>query len=207
MNISDLETGDILLFYPKPSNIFYKILDTGIRYFTDSNYTHVAIVLKNPNFIDNPLEGVYMWESSYEGTPDPQDGKIKLGVQMTSIKEFLKTYSGQIYVRKLKKGHCNFTDEKLKEIHNVVYDKPYDIVPSDWINAISRTDTNPQKTSRFWCSALVSYILVQIGFLDTEVDWSIIRPCDLSSTSSYLKFKNCEYGQDYKIYEKYTILS
>ena len=201
MNIDNLETGDILLFSPKSSNIIYKILDIGIRYFTKSTYTHTAIILKDPKFINKSLTGIYMWESSYEGKPDPQDGKIKLGVQLTPFFEFLKTYHGEIYIRKLKKGIDAFTDDKLTYIHDVVYDKPYDIDPSDWINAISRKDADPQKTSRFWCSALVSYILVQIGFLDNDIDWSIVRPSDLSSNSKYLTFKNCDYGDDCKIYE------
>lgn len=201
-----LETGDILLFYSRSNNIFYKLLDMGIQYFTDSVYSHTAIVLKDPTFIHPSLKGIYMWESSWEGTPDPQDNKVKLGVQITPIFEFLKTYTGAIYVRKLNLGNEMISVEKLKEIHNVVYDKPYDYNPVDWINAISRKDNDSQKTSKFWCSALVSYILVKIGFLPETLDWSIVRPQDLSSSSNYLTFNNCEYDCDKKIYEKWTLL-
>jgi hypothetical protein len=106
----------------------------------------------------------------------------------------------------MKKGRDLINNEKLEEIHKVVYDKPYDIHPGDWIGAINRTDSQPQKTDRFWCSALVSYILVKLGFLSDNLDWSIVRPQDLSSSSNYLNFEKCEYSDDCKIYEKWTLL-
>lgn len=206
MRIRDLNTGDILLFCPRSNNFFFKVLDMGITYFTGSKYTHTAFVLKDPTFINPSLKGIFIWESSYEGTEDPQDGKVKLGVQITPIYQFLRNYEGTIYVRKIKDGKSNINNEKLKEIHKIVYDKPYDICPKDWIEAINRKDSNPQKTDRFWCSALVCYILVQLGFLDKETDWSMMRPCDLSSTTNFLKFVNCKYEDDCKVYEKWHLL-
>ena len=203
MDLDKLKTGDILLFIPKSQGLLFRILDFGISFFTHSPYTHVAMVLKDPDFIDPCLKGLYMWESSYEGTPDPQDGEIKLGVQITPIPEFLRTYKGDIYVRKLLNGNQLITNNKLKSIHKEVYNKPYDIHPLDWINAINRYDKQPQKTDRFWCSALVSYILVRLGYLKDDVDWSIVRPCDLSNKSEYLKFQNCEYSKDICCYSNY----
>ena len=42
------------------------------------------MVLKDPAFIHPNLKGYYgIWESGREGKPDPQDNKIKLGVQIT----------------------------------------------------------------------------------------------------------------------------
>jgi hypothetical protein len=200
--MNNLNTGDILLFSPdKSSNYFFRILDLGIRYFTKSEFTHVAMVLKNPTFIHNNLKGLYIWESSWEGTPDPQDDKIKLGVQITPLHEFLDTYKGKIYVRKLKKGNNLITIDKLQDIHKIVYDKPYDYMPKDWINAINRYDSEPQKTSRFWCSALVCFILSKLGFVNKSLDWSLIRPSDLSSTTNFVKFIDCcNYSGDIEIY-------
>ena len=43
------------------------------------------MVLKDPSFLHPTLKGLYVWESSWEGKADPQDGKIKLGVQNNSI--------------------------------------------------------------------------------------------------------------------------
>jgi hypothetical protein len=202
LNISDLQTGDLLLFNYQGGG-FFSAIGNLIRWGTNSNYTHISMVLRDPVFIDfPPLKGLFVWESSYEGTKDPQDGKIKLGVQITPLEEVINNYQGEVYIRKLKRdfdyscsscGHSLdtlFTKEKLQEIHNNVYDKPYDIVPSDWIEAFFRKDTNPQKTDRFWCSALVGYIYTMVGILDKDTDWSILRPSDFSLNGDNLKFAN-----------------
>ena len=195
--LDSLKTGDILLFVGNPKNPVMKVFDWIIQTATHSKYSHAAIVLKDPTFINPNLKGLYVWESGWEGTPDPQDGHIKLGVQLTPFYEFLSNFEGSIYVRRLNKGDTRINTDKLTKIHNVVYNKPYDIDIKDWLEAWDRKDSEPQKTSRFWCSALVAYILVQFGFLDEKTDWSIIRPVDLSSHSTYLDFLEvCQYGED-----------
>ena len=81
-----------------------------------------------------------------------------------------------------------FLNEKLLQIHSVVYDKPYDIVPKDWVEAFFKKDSEPQKTDRFWCSALVGFIYTQAGILDSNTDWSILTPNDFSLDGENLKF-------------------
>ena len=74
-----------------------------------------AGVLKNPEFISPGLKGLYVWESSEEKNPDPQDGKKKIGVQITPLKELFDSYKdkGTIIVRKI---HSNLlTNDKLKK--------------------------------------------------------------------------------------------
>jgi len=67
---------------------------------------------------------------------------------------------------------------------------------SDWLLATLRMDARPQKTDRFWCSAFVAYVLTQLGWLPEATDWSIVRPCDLSSASTYLAWDAPVYGRD-----------
>ena len=182
----NLKTGDILLFDFNESG-FMGIFNNLIKRFTKSDYSHIAMVLKDPSFIHPSLKGYYIWESSWEGKPDPQDGKIKLGVQITPFHEIydkcVKTNSS-ITLRRVSNNSA-FSEENLSEIHNVVYDKPYDIVPTDWIDAINRKDSHPQKTDRFWCSALVGYIYTQCGLLTNTTDWSILRPSDFSTEENH----------------------
>jgi len=189
--IDSLNTGDLLLFTQTGHGIS-NILASVIRWTTHSPFTHVAMVLKNPTFIHPSLRGTYVWESSWEGKPDPQDGKIKLGVQITPIQEILDAYknTGHVFVRKLVTSKNVFTDEELNRIHTVVYDKPYDIVPEDWVEALFRCDSKPQKTNRFWCSALIGYIYTQCGILIPNTDWSILRPSDFALSSEHLSFAN-----------------
>ena len=195
MSQFDLKTGDILLFDYEAGGIFG--LFTGlIKYFTKSKFSHVAMVLKDPSFIHPSLKGYYIWESSWEGKPDPQDGKIKLGVQITPFDEIYQHYKEKkstIYVRRVSCNPELFNPSKLDEIHKVVYDKPYDIVPKDWLEAIERKDSDPQKTDRFWCSALVGYIYTKAGLIDENTDWSVLRASDFSvEYKDILKFnKDC----------------
>jgi len=184
--MNELKTGDIILFDYEGHSIISSLL----KRFTKSNFTHVGMILKDPKFIHPSLKGLYVWESGKEDDPDPQDNKKKFGVQITPFAELYDIYKNtgsKIYIRKIKDNKI-FTDTNLKKIHDIVYDKPYDIVPLDWIDGYLQKDLNPQKTNRFWCSALIGYIYTQLGILNPDTDWSILRPCDFSQDSQ-LKFK------------------
>ena len=102
------------------------------------------MILKDPIYIKPNLKGLFVWESSWEGHPDPQDGKLKLGVQITPLEEILHAYQGKgdVFIRQLNCFPNSFTNEKLLQIHSVVYDKPYDIVPKDWVEAFFKKDSD-----------------------------------------------------------------
>ena len=102
--MDSLKTGDLLLFNNKSSG-FFGFFTSLIKWGTHSNYSHVAMILKDPYFINPALKGLYVWESSFNGTPDPQDNKIKLGVQITPLHELINEYQktgGSIFIRKVK---------------------------------------------------------------------------------------------------------
>lgn len=270
--IETLKTGDLLLC----DNLEQKGLGLFgwlIKYGSQSDFSHIAMVVVNPDFtyLDKPLKGVYVWQSGTAQIPDAEDGKRKIGVQLTPIVDFITTYKGKIYLRRLRvhfaedsiennttmvtidtgstavvdsnrnqnhnqnlliktfsntfgyiysgynilkylfyksnqpldnkdehehdreSKHTNqyhtenpFTHEKMKEIHDSVFNKPYDIVVRDWIEAYCKKDPDPQKISRFWCSALAAFIYTKVGLLDEKTDWSIIRPSFFSSENPEL---------------------
>lgn len=185
-----LKTGDLILFNGHNTGLL-NYFSSLIRFGTHSDYTHVGVIIKDPTFINPVLKGLYVWESGYEGTPDPQDNKIKVGVQITPLFEMIQNFKGSTIL--FRKINCNFkcfTDENLKKVHEVVYNKPYDFVPKDWLEALIRKDSEPQKTDRFWCSALVGYIYTKCGILDEDTDWSILRPSDFSLAGEKLTFIN-----------------
>ena len=192
-NKYNLSTGDLLLFDSKGSGImgFFSSL---IKKITKSNISHIAMVLKDPDFLDPPLKGLYVWESNYEGKPDPQDGKIKFGVQITPLEEILNDYrknKSKVFVRKIICYPNLFSKNNLEDIHKVVYNKVYDINISDWIEGIERKDNKPQKTDRFWCSALVGYIYTKCDVLTPYTDWSLLRPSDFTTKyNNNLNFLN-----------------
>ena len=191
MKINELETGDIILFN---GNYFMSHI---IEYFTSSIYSHVGIILKNPDLGDATFEGIYLLESGRENTPDPENNRIKKRVQIINLEEKIKNFNGQIYVRKL---HCTRDKEfyeKIKNIHSAVHNIPYDLNPIDWIKADLQLDIgNTHKTNTYWCSALVTYVYVKLGFLDKNIPWSLISPQDLSSSCNKLKFINCILDKD-----------
>ena len=189
--MQNFKTGDLLLFSYKPTS-WAGWLDEIIYWGTHSYYSHTAVILKDPTFIHPTLKGTFVWQSGESSNPDPQDGKVKLGVQITPLGEILDSYkgSGHCYYRSINCNSGNFTEENLKKVHEVVYDKPYDVCPIDWVEAFLKKDPNPQKTSRFWCSALVGYIYTKCGILDPSTDWSILSPSDFSIEGQNLTF--CE---------------
>lgn len=196
MDISHLETGDLLLFDETPDNCCLGVLDGLIKSCTKSVYCHAAIVLKNPSWVSEP--GIYVWESTYHGEPDPQDSLVKFGVQITPLSRYTHDYPGEvvIYVRKCEAPEL-WTQEKLEEIHKVVYRKSYDVLPQDWFEALVQVDLFEPRTTSFFCSALVAYILVKVGVIDVDTNWTKVSPQQLSTgeEDSNIRWLQ-EYGPD-----------
>ena len=200
-----LKTGDLLVCDDLQHNS-WGIFSWFIKFMTQSDYSHVGIVVVDPVMTTPKLKGVYVWTSGISDTPDPEDNKKKFGVQFVEFDEFLNTYEGKIYLRRLKcesqeQYHKIFNMNTLQEIHKVVYDKPYDIVVSDWLSAYYKKDANPQKTSRFWCSALIGYIYTKITLFDDNLDWSILTPSYFSSENKTFKMlHNVKLEKEYQIW-------
>lgn len=185
INELKLKTGDLLLCDDLQHDD-WGLFSWLIKYFTKSDYSHTGLIVVNPEMTNPALKGTYVWTSGISDTPDAEDGKKKFGVQFVEFEEFLKTYGGKIYLRRLKceseeQYHKIFNINVLREIHQVVYDKPYDVVVADWIEAYCQKDNKPQKTSRFWCSALIGYIYTKLTLLRSNLDWSILTPSFFSN--------------------------
>ena len=189
-----LKTGDIILFNSNQGGI-WKFVSNLIRWGTQSEYTHIAMILKDPIFIDGSLKGLYIWESGWENV----DGNTKLGVQITPLRDIVELYrqtGGKCYYRRICCNENCFSVSKLKKLYANVVNKMYDLCPLDWIEAYFRIDLNPQKTDRFWCSAFVGYIYTYLGILEENVDWSILRPSDFSLEDNN---KHLQFNSDYKL--------
>jgi hypothetical protein len=186
----EFETGDIILFSSHNTAI-----DSCIKCWTCSPYTHTAIILKNPTWLHKDLIGIYIIESGYESTPEVLTKKFIFGVQIQKLQTVLANYNGKLFYRKL---HCIRNEEfysKLKQIINVVNYDPYDINPMDWIRAELHVKIgNCRRTHTFWCSALTAYIYTKLGFLSDNTLWSLISPKQFGKSSCFtssLKFTNC----------------
>ena len=172
-------TGDILLFNENHFWTPFGPFSYLIKYFTNSNWSHIGMIVKDPKFTDVELpEGLYLWESSLESS-DAEDHTLKLAVQLVPLKQKLDKFRGIVHWRKLNVGSICVCNDKLREIHKLVHGKPYDLNPVDWIEALIEHVGKPS-TSRYFCSALVARIYTFLGLMKPDTDWSIIRPSSFS---------------------------
>jgi len=196
-----IQTGDILLFDEKPSQCCWRVLDYGIKCVTNSKYSHSAIALRDPVCLDEKLRGLYVWESTgFNGMKDAVDHIDKFGVQVQPISEYISKFEGScnIYVRyACPAARAKFTPEFIKRMYRATHDKPYDLWPTDWLEAALKV--GPRRVEdRFWCSAFVSFILTSAGIMKPNTDWSSKSPQDLSSSSSTIQWVH-EYGLDHEV--------
>ena len=185
--MDSLNTGDLILC----DDLEYKdwgLFSWLIKFATKSDFSHVAMIVKDPDFTAPPMKGTYVWMSGTSNVPDPEDNKKKFAVQFVPFDEYVRTYGGKLYVRRLQcwKHYELFTKENLKKIHDVVYDKPYDVVITDWIEAYCKKDPRPQKTNRFVCSAFIGYVYTQLTLLPEDTDWDVLYPGYFSSENQRL---------------------
>lgn len=168
-----METGDLLLF-----NYCSGILSYFLKYTTHSNYTHIGLILIDPVYIHPCLKGTFIWEATDDG------------MTIKPIADVLIMYKdSKVLHRKLLKNK-DLDHEKLREINKKVCKSHYDFNAIDWMEAAFRFDSHPNKTDRFWCSALVGYIYTKLGILKEDTDWSILRPSDFSLDGECLNFIN-----------------
>ena len=209
-------TGDILLY--NTTKHWYSRL---IERYTHSDYSHVSIVLHRPTWLDESLceEEYYVLESGKETFPDAVSGEFKFGVQVCPLSkvwaEYVNGYNGHLYVRRIWFSSDHDGKRAMMEGIKTAYLKtkscPYDLNPIDWIKCyfdesktleqIDASNQCVQKTTSFWCSALVSFILVAGGFLDKTVPWTVITPYDFSAFCKQrrLTFKYCNFDADVKL--------
>ena len=203
--VKDLETGDIILYQ---TSFWYSRL---IEYFTKCPYSHISIVLKNPIWLAEDLtEDYYLLESGGEVFPDAVSGQYRFGVQIAPLKRVYEQYAhqnyGHLYLRKLKSDLSMETlREKIKDAYGLLKDKPYDIHPLDWIKSYCDLDKSldeikgEERTDCFWCSALVSFVYCQCGFLSKNIPWTIIAPSDYCYLNHRLVFQNCCLADDSRL--------
>ena len=185
------QTGDILLYNSQ------SILARTIEYFSGSKYSHVSIILRDPTYIDPKLKGLYILESGIENIPDSWTGKKILGVQIIPLENALDYYKnswvGGVYYRKLNTNRNDIFINNLTNVIKKTEGVKYDLYILDWFRALFDVEIgNRQLTNRFWCSALVAYVYVQLGLLDKSLEWSMIAPRQFSYyENKRLSYNNC----------------
>lgn len=186
--MNELKTGDLILFTNEYKGA-YKILNCFNKSIINTEYTHVGMVLKDPTFISPNLKGLYLWHSDLRET-DLEEQQIKFGVKINPLIEECRNRKTKIFVRKI---ICNnndiFNQEKLQEINNTINEKPYEVIPPEWLGHIFEMDKD-KKPNHSWTSALIGYIYIQCGILDASTEWGQLKPSDFTLGNKDLKYIN-----------------
>jgi len=185
----DLKTGDIILCHSSgPDGSRDKGLDGIIEYFTHSPWEHAGIIIKDPWWTD--LKGLYIYQSGWgpNSYKDVLNGNVK-GVTLNHLDDFLRNRE-YIFVRSLE--NFTFTPKTQKlfvNAFNKSHGKPYDSNCCSWcttgIGSFCRCECfsriwTPPTEKTFWCSALVAFMYVEMGWFEKDVDWSCQTPADLA---------------------------
>lgn len=208
--LSKCQTGDLLLFNTRTH--WYDFL---IEKFSKSKFSHVGMIVRDISCLDCSNVGICMLEAGYEDFTDVVDNKHIYGVQLSNLKEVLSTYalcnynsvvkqnaeratgrSGYVYYRALDCARDASFDRITREKISTVYEKPYDLLPQDWIKSAFHIETGNERRMRtFWCSALVAYMYDMYGFINRQTHWTIIQPTQFS----YYEGKELTFSTDIKL--------
>lgn len=221
INLDELQTGDILLF-GNHKYLFSKM----VEWWTQSKFSHIGIVLRDPTYINPELKGLYLWESGAEPYAESEDNQVKWGVQISKLEDKLAQHEdGYVYWRHLNKLVPDM-EEKIKLIHQNVHGRPYDFNIIDFLaisNYMENIEIKPKaykwffwnwlrlnhrKVDTLFCSGLVGYIYTQLGLLPIDTQWSRCSPRDFSSTEDS-KFKLTDgylLSEDLLIYEDKNLI-
>lgn len=190
-HIDMFDTGDIILFSERtyvPSRL--------LEWFTDTKYTHIGLILKDPVYIDPKMKGCFILEVTRMNTlQDAGDTKIIFDVHTRKIEDVYRQYDGAIYWRKLNAERDEKFYQSLIEVFETLQFNTLDTSMLDWIETIFniKIDEVPS-TDKFFCSILVSYIYYRLGILDSSTLPTIITPRDFGTenvTNRRIEFINC----------------
>lgn len=188
--LENCQTSDLLLYSSKR---WYSYI---IEILGWSKYSHVSMIIKDPVWIDDNLKGLYIFESGVENTNDVIENHHVYGVQLVRLEDALKNYKdgsiGDVYYVKTNFERTDSFYDKLKSIIINNDNKPYDLNPIHWIAAKFNIKLVHRETIRFFCSALMGYVLTELKLLPENTDWTIITPKKYSYYERCrLEFTNC----------------
>ena len=187
-NYDDLNTGDIILCHGYNPKGLDPGIDGVIEFFTHSPWEHAAIVIRDPWWTKLP-KGLYIYQSGDgpNGYVDVLNGK-RCGVTLNHFNDFMQNRQ-HIYVRKLSGVQwTNDVKTEFVKYFKESHGKPYDTNWCSWLAAGCNSFfcckccncCIPKTDKTFWCSALVGFIYVKMGWIDEKTDWSSLTPEDLA---------------------------
>ena len=122
-------------------------------------YSHLACLEMFPN--SEPL-ACPTFEAAFQ--LGSEDQEYKMGVELIALEE-IDFSQYDLYWRKLECDRNETFYFNLAKAHSIVHNRPYDIIPTDWIkSALHLNFGNTHKKKMFWCSALITFIYIKLNF-------------------------------------------
>ncbi|WP_169054100.1 YiiX/YebB-like N1pC/P60 family cysteine hydrolase [Nitratireductor sp. XY-223] len=170
---SHLKTGDVVLFSGKGG------LSAGIKFATGSKWSHVGLVY----FLEE-YNLMALWESTtLSKFKDIDTGKYNKGVQIVPLSERIRTYDGEVNIRRLNKALSSDHHAQLVELRELYKGKPYELNEIELIKAAfdGPFGANEADISSLFCSELVADAYQKLGILDKTLPANEYTPSDFSS--------------------------
>lgn len=183
---SKLQTGDLVLFSGKGG------ISTGIKWFTESQWSHLGMVVRPPDF-----DVVLMWEASpITDIKDIETGKIHKGVRLVALSERIQSYEGEISIRLLS---VERKPEMLKALGKLRWElkkRPFEtdvieLLKSAWDGPFGQ---NEEDLSSLFCSELVAEAYQHMGLLGKRKPSNEYTPRDFSE-EGHLRLKKGRLGK------------
>lgn len=173
--MNDLKTGDMLLFR---GNAWTSRIVTCL---TSSKWTHCGMVWKDP---PNEKPGLYILESSISEKDD--------GVQISPLTDYITAYTGEVWVKSITTEQ-DHRFEKLPLIYARTEGKEYNLLPSDVVRLVNRGGCGwrSYKKRCFVCSTYLAFVYERLGFIASQIDWTIVQPQDFVDDNTYITWINC----------------
>ena len=184
---SKLQTGDLVLFSGKGG------LSTGIKWFTESQWSHLGMVVRPPDF-----DVVLMWEASpITDIRDIETGKVHKGVRLVALSERLQSYEGEISIRRLIVKRAPAMLKELSRLRWELKGRPFEtdlieLLKSAWEGPFGQNETD---LSSLFCSELVAEAYQHMGLLSRRKPSNEYTPRDFSEEGN-LKLKKGRLGKE-----------
>ncbi len=179
----ELDTGDCVLFSGKGGvSSVIKFFSMKFNKISDPKsplWSHLGMVVKSEE-----LGCVFLWESTtLSDVEDYESGKHVRGVQLVLLSERLKTYNGEVAVRRLE---CERTPEMmsiLKDLREELRGRPYEKKKLQLIKAAydGKFGMNEEDLSSIFCSELFTECYQRWGFISKSVPSNEYIPVDYST--------------------------
>jgi len=176
-NISNLNNGDIIIFYKTYGcfNITFK-----------STISKIGLILINPKYIDDKFDkGVYVLEGTH-------DSDKKINTKITLLNSIInENKDNKIYIRKLY-SFQQFPYNILKDTINLLNNNDSDMNIFDWSESLIQTKLRQYNDSIN--APLLAYIYIKLGYLNKLTSWALITSQDWTKKDFDLKLNNCNIG-------------